>query len=724
MTTHRVVITGRGLQTAFPRSTSSPQQSYVSTVFQHLLAQRSTLRPNPDFFHPDLTHHHTGHIASEMLPPSPMRAVAMAQAAARDALNEARLEPRHIPGGLFLNILYGPPATFRGALSDYSPQASFILRESHSARSAAIAEALGLHGPVHCFVNACAGNHAIGAGLMAIRQGRVPWALVGGAEELSPPAYIAFHQLRLLSERCRPFHAHRDGLVMGEGAGMLLLESLESATARGAPVFAELLACGSSNDAFSLVAPHPEGLGAELAMARALRRGGLAPKDVQYINGHGTGTPLNDAAEAQAIARLFGPTSRQPLTTSIKGNLGHCMGAASAIEAVITTEVLRQQSAPPTRGLDEPDPTLNLKLKPSNTRPINVALSNSFGFGGVNSVLALSRPGHGAPEPPERPVYVTDVALVMNGSLDKTECLEALFNRVPFHNPRLSFEPRELLGRKGLRHADPTSLLLGVATKMGLPHWPDLGPSSCGGVLGVAQPSYETGDVIAQKLQSDGIRMINPGGVPHSTGNSALSWLLMRLGVTGYSATLSDGDCSGLNAITHAASLISTGQADSILAGGVSAWSEGLWRAHRATGLRPEPLAEGAGLVVLRTNPEGALCEVLGHASAFVPREPEQALARVTLQILKEASLPPGEIPWVLVSRPITPSLPNATVITISTTAGDTLGAGGALGLAAGARKVHETNQHALVLDTSPEGFATAVLLRGIQRPGDRDARP
>ncbi len=724
MPTHRVVITGRGLSTAFPRSTSSPKEDYVSTVFQHLQAQSSTLRPNPDYFHPDLIHHHTGHIAPETLPPSPMRSVAMAEGAARDALNEAGLKAEHTPGGLFLNILYGPPATYREALCDYGPRASFILQESHGARSAAIAEALGLHGPVHCFVNACAGNHAIGAGLMAIRQGRVPWALVGGAEELSPPAYIAFHQLRLLSDRCRPFHAHRDGLVMGEGAGMLVLESLESATARGAPVYAELLACGSSNDAFSLVAPHPEGLGAELAMARALREGGLCPKDIQYINGHGTGTPLNDAAEAQAIARLFGPALRQPVTTSIKGNLGHCMGAASAIEAVITTEALRQQSVPRTRGLDEPDPTLNLKLEPSNTRPINVALSNSFGFGGVNSVLALSRPGHGAPETHERPVYVTDVALVMNGSLDKAECLQALFNRVPFHNPKLSFEPRELLGRKGLRHADPTSLLLGATMKTGLPHWPDLGPASCGGVLGVAQPGYETGDVIAKKLQSDGVRMINPGGVPHSTGNSALSWLLMRLGVTGYSATLADGDCSGLNAITHATAVIASGLVDSIVAGGLSAWSHGLWAAHRATGKRQRPLAEGAGLVVLQANPEGALCEVLAHGSAFVPQEPGHALRRVTLQVLREAALHSGDIPWALTSRSITTSLPGATVITISTTAGDTLGAGGALGLAAGAWKVHETNQHALVLDTSPEGFATAVLLRGVQRPGEREAQP
>jgi hypothetical protein len=260
--------------------------------------------------------------------------------------------------------------------------------------------------------------------------------------------------------------------------------------------------------------------------------------------------------------------------------------------------------------------------------------------------------------------------------------------------------------------------------KTGLPRWPDLGPSSCGGVLGVAQPGYETSAVIGKKLQSDGIRMINPGGVPHSTGNSAISWLLIRLGVTGYSATLADGDCSGLDAITHAAAVIASGQVDSIVAGGLSAWSQDLWTAHRATGQRPVPLAEGAGLVVLHANPEGALCEVLAHASAFVPQEPERALRRVSLQVLTQAALHSGDIPWVLTSRSMATSLPEATVITVSTTAGDTLGAGGALGLAAGARKVHETNQHALVLDASPEGFATAVLLRGVERPGGREVQP
>jgi 3-oxoacyl-[acyl-carrier-protein] synthase II len=257
-----------------------------------------------------------------------------------------------------------------------------------------------LQGPNLTAVTACASSgHALGEALWAIRAGEADVMLAGGAESvLLPVAFAGFCSMRALSTRnddylhaSRPFDRERDGFVMGEGSGFLVLESLEHAERRGAHIYAELAGYGRSADAYHFVEPHPEGTGAALAMTRALDDAGLTIDDIDYINAHGTSTPVGDVAETRAIKRVFGDRAREIGISSTKSVTGHLLGAAGAVEAVATALALGHQVMPPTANLTTPDPECDLDYVPNQARPakIRAALSNAFGFGGQNAALVL-----------------------------------------------------------------------------------------------------------------------------------------------------------------------------------------------------------------------------------------------------------------------------------------------------------------------------------------------
>lgn len=256
----------------------------------------------------------------------------------------------------------------------------------------AVVERLGAGGPSGTNFSACAAAaQAMAAGLYAIRRGVVDRAIVGGHDSMNHPmGLLSFIVLGALSEtHCRPFDRRRDGFLLGEGAAMFVLEAAEVAAARGARVRAALLGAGSSVDAWNVTAPHPEGQGAELAMRRALRDAGLRPKDVGYINAHGTGTPVGDIAEARAIQRVFGDAVP---VSSTKGAVGHNIAAAGAVEAAITIAALEDGVLPGTVGLLERDADCPVAaLHEPLHRAVSVALSNSFGFGGQNGALIFGR---------------------------------------------------------------------------------------------------------------------------------------------------------------------------------------------------------------------------------------------------------------------------------------------------------------------------------------------
>lgn len=258
-----------------------------------------------------------------------------------------------------------------------------------------------LQGPNLAVVTACTtGTHNIGLGALMIASGDVDAMLVGGAEMATTPVGIGgFAAARALSTRnddpqraSRPWDADRDGFVLGDGAGILMLESLESAQGRGARIYCELTGFGMSGDAYHMTSPPEDGRGAAAAMQQALTDAGLNASDIDYINAHGTSTEAGDLAESLAIQSVFGASASDLAVSSTKSMIGHLLGAAGSVEAILTVLALRDNVAPPTINLDNPSPGCDLNYVPhrAQERPIRHALSNSFGFGGTNGSLIFS----------------------------------------------------------------------------------------------------------------------------------------------------------------------------------------------------------------------------------------------------------------------------------------------------------------------------------------------
>jgi len=258
----------------------------------------------------------------------------------------------------------------------------------------------GAKGPNSAVVTACAtGNHAIGDSFKIIQRGDADLMIAGGSEAIIVPLTIAgFCSMKAMSTRneeptkaMRPFDATRDGFVAGEGAGILLLESLEHALARDARIYAEIVGYGMTGDAHHMTAPDPEGDGAARAMAAAVRDAGLDVSAVGYINAHGTSTPYNDKFETIAIKRIFGDHARRLAVSSTKSMTGHLLGAAGGVEAIATVLALHHGVLPPTINYETPDPDCDLDYIPNQARKqdVEVALSNAFGFGGTNATLAF-----------------------------------------------------------------------------------------------------------------------------------------------------------------------------------------------------------------------------------------------------------------------------------------------------------------------------------------------
>jgi len=260
----------------------------------------------------------------------------------------------------------------------------------------------GMRGPNYCTVSACASSaHALGDAFRIIQRGDADVMVAGGTEATVTPLTVAgFANMKALSSRndspetaSRPFDATRDGFVLGEGAGILVLEELEHARRRGVEILGEFIGFGQSADAYHLTAPAPEGAGAQLAMRAALEDAGLDVSDVDYINAHGTSTPMNDLNETLAVKAVFGDHAYELVMGSTKSMTGHLLGAAGGVEGVISTLVCREGKIPPTINFSTPDPACDLNYAHNQRidRDVNVAISNSFGFGGHNVCLAIRR---------------------------------------------------------------------------------------------------------------------------------------------------------------------------------------------------------------------------------------------------------------------------------------------------------------------------------------------
>jgi 3-oxoacyl-[acyl-carrier-protein] synthase II len=346
---------------------------------------------------------------------------AAAQAWSQARLNDAALDPERI--GVYLGAGEGSldyAAYTTAALTAWEAEKRQIDAPRWAQTAAALMDAgreheqepnmalchvarlMGARGPAFSCLTACAAScQAIGEATEILRRGDADVMVAGGAHSMIHPLGVTgFNRLTALSEMnddppsaCRPFDATRKGFVLGEGAGMVVLETLESAQARQAHVFAEVIGYGSTADAFRITDQHPKGEGAALAMQLALEDAGVAPGEVDYINAHGTGTGENDSTETMAIKQVFGEAARRIPVSSIKSMMGHLIAAAGAVELISCVLAIRDQILPPTMNLHHPDPECDLDYVPNKSRraKVDVAVSNNFGFGGQNDTIIIRR---------------------------------------------------------------------------------------------------------------------------------------------------------------------------------------------------------------------------------------------------------------------------------------------------------------------------------------------
>jgi 3-oxoacyl-[acyl-carrier-protein] synthase II len=407
----RVVVTGIG--------TVSPLGCGTEKNWEALIAGRSGVGPITLFDAGELSVRFAGEVrdldASVYFDKKELkkvdRFIQFSVAAAQMAMDDARLEVTEESAariGVIVGVGIGGIATIeeghRTVLESGVKRLTpfFIPRVIANMAPAQIAMRFGCTGTNYTTTSACAsGGHAVGEAYRLVRFGYQDAVVAGGAEAAITPMGVAgFAAMRALSTRnddpqraSRPFDRGRDGFVMGEGAGILILESLERARARGAHIYAEVAGYGANGDAYHITMPAPEGRGAAQCMRLALEDGEIDPLHVDYINAHGTSTPYNDANETQAIKSVFGEHAARVAVSSTKSMTGHLLGGAGGIEAAYTVLAIARGTLPPTINYEEADPECDLDYVPNRARPaaVRVALSNSFGFGGTNACVAFRR---------------------------------------------------------------------------------------------------------------------------------------------------------------------------------------------------------------------------------------------------------------------------------------------------------------------------------------------
>ncbi|QKG84651.1 beta-ketoacyl-ACP synthase II [Kroppenstedtia pulmonis] len=408
--TKRVVITGMGIL--------SPIGNDIPTFWDNILQGQSGVGPVTQFDASDFP----TRIAAEVKDFNPFnymerkesrrmdRFVQFAVAASQMALNDAgidigKMDPSRV--GVYVGSGIGGLKTWEEQHKIYLERGPsrvspfFIPMMIANMAAGQVSISTGAKGPNSAAISACAtGTHSIGDATKILQRGDADVMIAGGTEAtVTPMAFAGFCANKAMSTRndepgqaSRPFDAERDGFVMGEGSGILILETLEHAQARGAKIIAEVAGYGMSGDAYHLTSPSPDGEGPAQAMARALKDSGLQREDIGYINAHGTSTPLNDKIETMAIKNVFGDHAKQLAVSSTKSMVGHLLGASGGVEAIALALALRDQVLPPTINYENPDPDCDLDYVPNEARKVSglrAALSNSFGFGGHNASIVF-----------------------------------------------------------------------------------------------------------------------------------------------------------------------------------------------------------------------------------------------------------------------------------------------------------------------------------------------
>ncbi len=499
----------------------------------------------------------------------------------------------------------------RDELAGREPDWRHTVLVSPQAIAEALGAAFGLRGPVLSVNTACAsGAHAIGHATELIVTGQADAILVGGTDAFSDVVFAGFNSLESLAVGpAAPYSKDRDGLSLGEGAGMLVLVRADIARAAGARVFADVLGYGFSADGYHPTAPHPQGVGAARAITAALSRADVAAGEVGYVNGHGTGTPKNDPAESNAIRTALGEAAGTVAVSSTKSMVGHLLGAAGAVESIVTILALDDQVAPPTAGFTGADPQCGLDVVPNVARPIttDVAVSNNFAFAGANASVVFGRPGRrpaaaAGREREREPVVITGLAALTPAGTSVRELWDAyqagsIGDRSAqdgFGVGHVEFDPGAYLPARQRRRLDRLGLLAVASCQDALA---DAGladvarpATGVGVVLGTGLGPMESMERFTTPLLAEGPAAANPAVFPNTVYNAAAGQVAMLLELTGVTSTVTAMHAAGAAALCVAADLLRAGAADVIVCPAVDVLSPAVVNAYRRT-----PLFAGAG---------------------------------------------------------------------------------------------------------------------------------
>ncbi|MFE3224215.1 beta-ketoacyl synthase N-terminal-like domain-containing protein [Nocardia sp. NPDC059228] len=482
----------------------------------------------------------------------------------------------------------------------------------------ALSAAFGLKGPVLSVNTACASSaHALAHAVEQIRADRADAMLVGGSDALTEMAYYGFTSVESLSTRpARPYSRDRDGLSLGAGAGMMVLAAAEVALAAGAPIIAEVLGYGMSADGYHATAPHPQGAGAARAIRAAIDTAGLAPEDVPYINGHGTGTPKNDAAESNAVRAALGEAASTVVLSSTKSMIGHLLGAAGAVEAIVTILGLRDEMVPPTAGFAATDPACGLDPAPeARALPMRVAASNNFAFAGANACVVYGRPGTARTDldpVAADEVVVTGIGVLIGEASDADQLWDAWAGDTVTTEPhqglrlaRVGTDPGADIPAKARRRMDRLGQLAVATSQQALAAAGLTAHEGVGVVVGTGIGPMSSISRFFEPTVLGGPTQGNPAIFPNTVFNAAAGQVAMALGAKGPTSTLTSGHAAGAAALGTAFDLLRAGRADAVLCTGADELSPYALDAYRGAGLftgrhgRGFRLAEGSVTLLL-----------------------------------------------------------------------------------------------------------------------------
>ncbi|MGW4120602.1 beta-ketoacyl synthase N-terminal-like domain-containing protein [Nocardia sp. NPDC004711] len=490
----------------------------------------------------------------------------------------------------------------------------------------AVAGAFGARGPVLSVNTACAaGANAVGYAADLIRAGRADAVLAGGTDALSDVLVAGFNSLESLSPvPAAPYSKDRQGLSLGEGSGMLVLVRADLAPRLGRPILAEVAGLGLSADGYHATAPRPDGTGAARAIQASLRAAGLAPADVVYVNSHGTGTAKNDPAETMAMKVGLGEASSAVSISSTKSMIGHLLGAAGAVEAIVTVKAIEEQLAPPTASYTPGDPDCDLDYTPNIPRSMDipVAMSNNFAFGGANASLVLTRDSAVPATPVPDRVVITGIGALTCAGVGAKSLREAFAQQLRCTTDesgarlgRVPLDASEFLSAKVRRRMDRLGIFSVIASRLALEDGgltlDDGNRTRVGTVLGTGIGPMDAMEAFARPLFDNGPRAASPALFPNTVYNAATGQVTMHVGAVGPTTTVTTGHAAGAAALAYAFDILARDEADSMLAIAADTLTDTVVDAYRAIG----PMATaGFGIA------EAGIAVLLERASAAAAR--------------------------------------------------------------------------------------------------------